>query len=423
MRPVEAPIFSLEGICNWETNLIRGALYYNGIASRVVDNLNFVDSNENAFCIVHSIWREKDFINDRTDEFKGTKILAGRAVTLEYLQKKFPLKDNEILIYGEPYALIPDIIKDQKLMERLKGKAILGPLLNPAAYRSPPAVPSQNDWVYILTSLGCQKKCGYCTYGATYSHLYSKAFLRRARPWQDIKVEMAYFMSKGIDQFVLLADQFLSKTPQDNLDLLNLSLDWNPEKNGRPMLIFTVSPLEILSNKALFETMSCSFRLYPRYSIDSFDNDTLNLFDLGFNALEAMEALKFLSHLKLPFRINYIFIRPGMTLGGIKKELNFFKSLDNVTFYLDPYEKLLLARDLFSTSLNLMQGSPLMAGDSQMYKQYENDLPREVFKIVSKIQSVMVHEVNKINDTYIKNGNPLKTIIEAGLDEIKIFAD
>lgn len=419
MRPVEVPIFSLEGRCNWETTLMRGALYYNGIASRVADSLNSVDSNESAFCVVHSTWKEKDSITDRMDHFKGTKIIAGRAVTLEYLQKKFPIEDNEILIYGEPYALIPRIVKDQKLMERLKGKAVLGPLLDPASYRSPPVVSGQNDWTYIMTSLGCQKRCGYCTYGATYSKLYSEAFVRRSRPWQDIKIEIVDFMSKGIDQFVLLADQFLSKTPQDNLDLLTFSLNWNPEKSGRPMLIFTVSPLEILNNKALFEAMTCSFRLYPRYSIDSFDNDTLNLFDLGFDALEAMEALKFLAHLKLPFRINYIFMRPGMTLDGIKKELNFFKSLDAITFYLNPYEKLLLAQDLFSTSLDLMQGSPLLTDEKQVHKQYENDIPQEIFKIVSKIQKVILLEINKIDDTYIKNGNPLKTIIEAGLDETK----
>jgi len=117
-------------------------------------------------------------------------------------------------------------------------------------------------------------------------------------------------MDKGIECFQMTASQFLSEEPGRNVELERLTANWNPEVFGRPFVAFTVSPIEVLSNQTLLEDMARSFRLYPTLSIDSFDNKTLALLDRQYTAAAAIDALRVLTRLKLPLKINYIFIRP-----------------------------------------------------------------------------------------------------------------
>lgn len=416
MELKEVVIFSSKGKDHWEPTLIRGALWYHGIPSRVLDYASLEKIDENALCVILSTNKEEIVTFSHQHKLQGIIVLAGHDITLEYIQKKPHIAENEILIYGEPYALILQIAKNPRLLNQLKGKAILGPLLNHREYSTYPAIEGQEGWAFIMTSIGCQKRCGYCTYGATYSCLYPKDFSRRPRPWQDVEKEIIDYMEKGTKNFILLADQFLSADEKENQELRSLALHWKPEKMGKPTLIFTVSPVEILNNKPILEAMSHSFHLYPRLSIDSFDNNTLALFDLCFNASTALEALKFLAYLKLPLRINYIFIRPGVTIEIIKVEFSYFKSLAIAVSYLTPYEKLLLAHDLFSRSLSIMKGAPI-ARKKGIQERYEKDLPLELLKVISMIQNVMQKEINNLRNE--NKGDPLLTIVEAGLKGLK----
>jgi hypothetical protein len=252
-----------------------------------------------------------------------------------------------------------------------------------------------------------------------YSKLYAKKFSRRSRPWQNIEKEIKDFMREGIDHFILVADQFLSADPDMNQELYSFVQHWSSERIDHPTFMFTVSPIEILNNKPLLESMSKSFKIYPRYSIDSFDNRTLNLFDLNFDASDAMEALRFLASLKCPFRINYIFIRPGITVEKIKEELFYFELLNSLISYMTPYEKLLIAHDLFSVSLDVIPGASI-ADKKGIRDGYEKDLDPGVLTIMTRIQNVMQEEIINIRDK--DQSDPLLNIIRAGLKEISIIS-
>lgn len=411
----EIMIISHMGRDNWESVLIRGALWHYGITSKVLDCLCIDEINEDTLYVFLSKNKENEAALSHLSNLGATIIFAGRHITYKYLQKKFPISENDILIYGEPYALIPFFMKNQELLDQFKGKAVLGPLLDPRAYRTPLDSERQNSSALIMTSMGCQKQCGYCTYGTTYSNLYTQNISRRCRPWQNIEKEIKDFMLEGIDHFILLADQFLSADPEMNQELYSLVQCWDSEGIDNPTFMFTVSPIEILNNKPLLESMSKSFKIYPRYSIDSFDNRTLNLFDLNFDASDAMEALRFLASLKCSFRINYIFIRPGITVEKMKEELFYFDLLNSLISYMTPYEKLLIAHDLFSVSLDVIPGASI-ADKKGIRDGYEKDLDPGVLAIMTRIQNVMQEEIINIRDK--DQSDPLLNIIRAGLKEI-----
>lgn len=411
----EVVIFTQDGKDYWESTLIRGALWYFGIPSRVLDYESFNGDVKDALCVILVAHPDKEAIVSFLQRFKGVIVLAGHNITLGYLQKTFLPTENEVLIYGEPYVLITRLAKNPRLFTRLRGKAVFGPLLDPRKYRTAPIITRQVGLASIMTSMGCQKRCGYCSYGATYFHLYPDRFTRRSRSWQDVAREIIDLMGEGIGYFSLLADQFLARTLEENQELCSLAQYWKSEEMERPTLIFTVSPVEVLNNMPILEDMSHSFQLYPRLSIDSLDNKTLALFDLGFDASTALEAVKFFAYLKLPFRINYIFVRPGVTIARIREEFSHFASLAAATSYLSPKEKLLLAHDLFSGSLHIMQGSPI-AGIKGIREQYKEDLPPELLKVISRVQNVMQREID--NFRLDNRHDPLITIVEAGIEEI-----
>lgn len=411
----EVVILSHDGKDYWESTLIRGALWYFGIPSRVLDYESFNDDVKDALYVILAARAEKETMLPFLQRFQGIIVLAGRNFTLEHLQKTLLPAKNEIIIYGEPYVLITRLAKNKRLVNQLQGRAVLGPLLDPREYRTSPIITRQAGWVSIMTSIGCQKKCGYCSYGATYSRLYPKGFARRSRPWQDVATEIIDLMGKGTEHFLLLADQFLARAPEENQELRSLAWHWKSQEMRRPTLAFTISPVEVLNNKPILEAMSHSFHLYPRLSIDSLDNNTLALFDLDFDASTALEAVKFFAYLKLPLRINYIFVRPGVTIESIREEFCHFVSLTAATSYLAPQEKILLAHDLFSESLRIMHGAPI-ARKKGIRERYEEDLPPEFLKVTSRVQNAMHKEINNFRPD---NGHdPLLTIVEAGLKEM-----
>lgn len=411
----EVVVLSHDGKDYWESTLIRGALWYFGIPSRVLDYESFNEYVEDALCVILAAHQDKEAMFPFLQRFQGIIVLVGRNITLEYLQKTSLPAENEILIYGEPYVLITRLAKNQRLFNQLRGKAVLGPLLDPREYRTPPIITKQARWASIMTSIRCQKRCGYCSYGDTYSRLYPKGFARRSRPWQDVAREIINLMGKGTEHFLLLADQFLARNPEENQELHSLAWHWKSEEMGRPTLAFTVSPVEVLNNKPILEAISHSFHLCPRLSIDSLDNNTLALFDLDFDASTALKALKFLAYLKLPLRINYIFVRPGATIESIREEFSYFVSLAAAASYLTPQQKLLLAYDLFSGSLRIMRGAPI-ACKKGIRERYEEDLPPEFLKVISRVQNVMQKEINNLRPD--NRGDPLLTIVEAGLKEV-----
>lgn len=411
----EVVILSHDGKECSASTLIRGSLWYHGIPSRVLGYESSVEMGEDVLCVILPVHHEKEAAFSYPQRFQGTTVLTGRNVTLEHLQKTVPLAENEILIYGEPYAFIPQLAKKQGLLDQSRGKAILGPLFDPREYRTPPTITRQARWAFIMTSVGCEKRCGYCTYGATHSRLYPKEFARRSRPWQDVEKEIIDFVGEGIDRFSLIAHQFLSGDPEENKELRSLAWHWKPEEMGRPTLVFTISPVEVVNNKSILEAMSHSFRLHPRLSIDSFDNRTLALFDLDFDASTALEAVEFLAYLKLPLRINYILVRPGVTIETVGEEFSHFVSLAAMTSYLTPLQKLLLAHDLFSGSLRIMRDAPI-ARKKGIRERYEEDLPPEFLKVILRVQDAMEEEIDNFRPD--SGRAPLLTIVKAGFEEV-----
>jgi len=400
----------------WESTLIGGALWYYCIPVRNCANLPQL--REDDLCVEIPAFRsEGDEQPSPLRSHCRTVVLAGRNLTRQHLRKPLPVAGNEILVYGEPYALISQLARDRKMGDALKGKAILGPLLDPREYRTPPVSTRQAGWAAVMTSLGCQKRCAYCSHGVNSSYLYGQQFSRRSRPWQAVREELAQFVTNGITQFVLLADQFLSPDPEKNCDLLSLATHWDSQKLGQPILVFTVSPRDVLSNQSLFEALAHSFQLHPKLSIDSFDNGTLQLLDLDFDAATALEALRFFASLQLHFRINYLFLRPGVTLENLREEFSFFHALDGLVAYLNPYEKLMLAFDLFSGSLRVVSGTPVEK-KLGVRARYEGEFPPELLKAVIGIQGAMEQELHNLPN--LRAADPLRAVLNAGLKEITV---
>jgi hypothetical protein len=340
-------------------------------------------------------------------------VFAGHQATLGYILGDRQITEDEIVVYGEPFAAITELARQERLVDQMRGNAFLGPLLNLREYR-PPATNWKQQTHLLLTSLGCQKRCGYCTYGVIYSRLYGANRLWRSRPAHDLHQELTEIVDRGITRIWLAAHQLVSKNGEDNDALLHLTHHWENEQSQRPELCFDLSPTEVLSNKQLLEFMSCSFDIFPRLSVDSFDDDTLDLLDLTHNAAAAMEAVEFLSHLKVSFRINYILIRPGMNLGALRRELRYLREVDTLTSYMTPQHKLLMANDFLWNHLRLHPCMPVVRKLGKN-KTYEKDIPARCLRVISRMRELLE---TKINDfTHQSGKSPLLSVVEAGMNE------
>lgn len=400
---------------NCEAHIIRGTLQYCSIPSRVCDYIDLDGITKNGLLVILPMIGERDKLLHSLTRCQRPIVFAGRQITLEFLRKRFPVTENEVVIYGEPYVVIREMAKRQELIGELRGKAVLGTLLDLERYRSPPTTNPQ--MARIMVSQGCQKKCGYCTYGAAYSQLYSEKHLWRSRPFEEIRKDLIDSLNKGVNRIWLMADQLFSRNINDNQALFSLARCWEQRLGDRPKLYFNISPTEVLNNKPILEAMSRSFDIHPRLSVDSFDNSTLDLFDLAHDASTALEAVELLSRLEIPLRINYIFVRPGLTPETIEGELHYFKLVDALTSYLSPQHKLLIAHDLFAGYLRIIPETPI-ALKIQDAQQYGEKLPLQSFRVISRIQSALDAEIDNFRSH--NRGNPLLSVIDAGMEEVSL---
>jgi hypothetical protein len=148
---------------------------------------------------------------------------------------------------------------------------------------------------------------------------------------------------------------------------------------------FTVSPMEVLNNRPIIEAMSHAFHLYPRLSIDSFDNQALALFDRNYDAEAAISAVELLASLNLPLKVNYVFFRPSMNITAVEREIAYLKRLSSATSYLSMFDRLVLTYDIFSTSLLVYEAAPI-AFEKGIGSDYDRELPSDVLVVMSGIQ-------------------------------------
>lgn len=434
----------------WETVLIRGALRHHGLASRVMGLEDAVDHSSGrdappvvppsappnavldappAPLLLVVLLPAPDMdVSDLSmrlrDTFGGprervTVVLAGHGQTLTILGRDAGARPapHEIVVLGEPQATIARLATETAFLERSLGRVLVGGRPEARHFRAPPPgdgqaaglAPDSPASLPVLTSLGCDKRCGYCTMASTRAKLYRGGIPRRPRPWPDLLEELAGFSDRGVDGFQLLADQFLAADPARNRDLAELARRWGSVRTRRPRLTFTVAPGEVVRNKNLLSEMASAFDLRPRLSVDSLDDQTLSLLDLDFDPPAAIEALVFLEGLGLPTRVNYIFVRPGMTAPRLRAELSRLLLVAEATAHLSYREKLVLGHDIFSRRLEVLPGTPVAAKGTSA--RYEGDLPVEALRVVRAVQEA----VGDLVEGGGRKDHPLAVAVEAGI--------
>jgi hypothetical protein len=366
-------ILSSAGEEDPEVLLLRGALRYCHTSTSISTEplagtrpLFFVDASSGQPC--------RDLV-----------VRVGRRVTQQHCQAPQPVSPDEIVVLGEPYSTVQEFALRRESLQAARGKALVGPLFDVRQYSSPP---SGHSPAALMTSLGCEKRCGYCSYGAACRSLYGSGFTRRPRPAQDLCRELAAATAAGIGSFQILADQFLSANTQHNGELRELACSPSVRNLGKPALCFTVSPREVVNNQELLLALSDAFILCPRLSIESLDDQTLSLLDLDFDSAIALQAFEFLTTRAIRLRLNYLFVRPGMTMEVVRREFRWFRTFADCASDLTPLDRLLLAHDLFSRSLQLLPGAPVTAIKGISH-DYEAKLPSVVFRILIKVQNTL----------------------------------
>ncbi len=360
-------------------------------------------------------------------------VRAGFGLTLAYLgwageriPAPAPRSPLEVVVVGEPYEAVARLATDPAFLEGALGRVVVGPLLDTGRYRTPPpdpapSPPQEGDVpgeAAVLTSLGCLKHCGYCVQGVVHARLYPGGAPRRPRPWPGILEDFEVLSGAGVARFRLVADQFLSPEPKENHDLVELARRWNrvPRTVG---LSFTGAPRELLANHGLLEALSSVFSLYPRLSVDSLSDETLRLLDLDFDSASALQAARLLGSLGVAYRLNYIFVRPGMTVDGLRKELLAIRELAEGTEHFTPHARLLLTHDVFSRRLGVLPGSPVAARG--VPADYEREFPAKVIRAVSAIAeavAALVDEAGAHADSGHGRPHPLAVAVDAGLEAL-----
>jgi hypothetical protein len=282
-------------------------------------------------------------------------------------------------------------------------------------YKLPPPAPHFGS-APVLTSLGCAKKCGYCSHGASCAAWYGSAYSRRSRPWRDVYRDLAAGCAAGIERFTLLADQFLSPKPEENGELARVADEWRVGGIARPILDFTVGPRETLNNLPLLEMLARAFRICPRLAIESFDDRTLALLELDFDSAMALEAFRALASLRLEMRVNYLLVRPGATTEVVGRELDSFLEMARSACYLSPAGRLLLAGDLFSGSLRVLPGSPVSKVAGEDYLQ---NLPLALLRTVLAAQASLEEQARALGaGPGVGTGDPLIEVVDTARREL-----
>lgn len=373
-------LITTKEVNNWEIQIIKGALNYHNIYPFLLKSNDLINPHSNLCIYVPT--KKKD-IHDLFLYAQKVKnlIIVGHYATAMYFTNRFKIPSNAILIYGEPYTTLPLLLRSQIVINRNIGKAIQGELFNPNYYccvnRKMVDHSSQ-----VLTSIGCERNCAYCSFGIYYGKIYGHEFKRRNRNWIKVKEELKLKIRKGIKNFTFVADQFLSEDKEKNNDIRYLLKNWKKTERKKINVSFTVSPKEVLNNRDIISDLANSFQICPRLSIDSFDDKTLNLLNRRHNALEAVEALRFLSTLQIHIRINYIFIRPFMNLDILRKECRYFKLVSSILSYLGPFERFQIAYDLFSRRLKIVEWMQIQE-KFKINRTYEDDFPASILVTIS----------------------------------------
>jgi hypothetical protein len=357
----------LEPDDDWEALLIRGALSYAGICSS-----REAAGRSDGDLALRIRAGPPEANHDRLSA--SGAILIGRSVTASYLRGTLRPNAGEILVYGEPYALLPKLVRSRRLTERLRGRAIRGPLFDPACYVRPPWQRLPLPPALIISSVGCRKRCGYCSYGATQGCLYPRTSGRRPRPWRAMAAEMTQLADAGMSTFRMVADQFLDAAPDANADLHALASAWSAGAHAGAGLAFTLSPAEAIRNTSVLTALHNAFTVHPALSIDSLDDATLSALGVGFDATAALEAVQWFADRRIPLRINYLFVRPWMTPETMSRELQQLQQLSRLTSYMTPLQRETLAYDVFGVNLLHIPGMPLETAPG-MIPDYEQQLP------------------------------------------------
>jgi len=394
-----------------EIELIRGTLWYFGIRSKVIDIGSAVDLGGSHILILLLPWNEEGVRR----RLRAKRILTSRDVTQYYLRNGLIPEGGEVIIYGEPYVLLPRLILDARLFESCRGKALLGDLFVVIRYKAPEDIIQPDGWYPLFTSIGCEKRCLYCSYGNTFCQLYPGRFTRRSRPWEDIAEEIIQAKRAGHKKFRVIADQFLSDREENNRELYKLA-NFFKKSNERLTLSFTLSPTQVLNNQTLLMEMQEAFTMLPYLSIDSFDNNFLRLMNLNHDADSGLKAVQFLSSLKTPLRVHYLFNRPGISIDSLKTELLYFLEIAKEVSYLTPYEKLILAYDFFSKNLVVTPYTPLLC-EKKIAPDYERDHPQEFSEILRKIHDAIQYEMTTIENN--SDHNLLFNIIKSGMSVLR----
>jgi hypothetical protein len=208
-------LYTLDGRRDWETTLVEGALRHAGIEVAILapGDLLPADGHVLSVGLTPCLGTRQHGLDP--GRVRPVEVLAGRAVTRAHLHDGLRPGENQVLIYGEPYDLLVRLAAGELAIDALRCRAVLGPLFDVAAYTAPPGGP-------LLTSLGCEKACAYCAFGATYRRLYGRRFGRRERPWLAMAAEIAERVARGEAALAFMADQFLATDPDQNTQLAGL---------------------------------------------------------------------------------------------------------------------------------------------------------------------------------------------------------
>jgi hypothetical protein len=356
MRESSSVVLAAATAASFESVLLEGALLWHGISVRGSNEHDpavgprdiLVLFNRPAECRV-----EPDAPGPST---KPT-ILAGRYVTYSHVYEQFEPNESQVVVYGEPYATVAHLVRNPHALEGALGSALVGSLWNPDEFRHP-SRPEGDSPYPILTSVGCNRTCGYCPVGATFSRIYGHDYGRRSRNSAAIAQDILEAQAHKAQRFVFLADQFLDVDPVNNGSLMELAADWYRVQPTRPHVGFTVGPLEVLTNVELLNAMAECFVPQIRLSVDSLSSENLRDWALDFDPGIALEAVNALVDLRIPFRLNYIFLASG-TGRELAHELAYMASLADSIKPLDRDHQLLLACDLFSNALEYPVGAPV----------------------------------------------------------------
>ena len=296
------------------------------------------------------------------DSLRGLRcptIIAGR-----YVSNVFPLsmrspRSSQIIVIGEPYKTITELTSKQTLLDKFVGRTILGQLWNPTGIRLPSATECVNSTVSILTSIGCEKCCAYCPYGSLHRKIYGDNFSRRERSGIEVFEECNLAIRNGANTIQFVADQVFSEVSHNNEQLALLASLCKMGFTSRVSLVFNITPTAVINNRELLLALDKVFELCPTLSIESLDDRALQLFDVGFCADDAIQAVRILTEWDLAFRFNYIFEHPWKTEEGLSDELERMTVIAEIVSGLAPVRQLLLAGDLFTHTYRALNGAPL----------------------------------------------------------------